>query len=323
MKGSNSINVVSLFHGCGGLDLGFKRQGYNIIWAIDFNKAACQTYRNNIGEHVICEDIKNVDSSVIPDCDIIIGGSPCQGFSNSNRHTHYLDNPKNFLVKEYIRIVKDKQPLIFVLENVPQLLSCGNGQFIDEIKFQLKDYDINYKVLCAADYNVPQLRRRTIVIGSKIGKINHPHGYTTQYRTVADAFKGLNNTIPNQLDYTHSKQGTIERMKYIPQGGNFTSLPIEFQDSRMHSDIFRRLDYSKPSVTIANPRKQLLLHPTENRIVSVRECARIQSFPDDFIFYGNLSDKQQQVADAVPPLLSEAIAKQIKEYIIQNKFWVA
>jgi len=303
--------------------LGFKRQGFNIEWAVDFNKAACLTYKNNIGNHNICDDIRNINSADIPDCDMVIGGSPCQGFSNANRHTHYLDNPKNFLVKEYIRIVKDKQPKIFVLENVPQLLSCGNGQFIDEIKLQFSDYDINYKILCASDYGVPQMRRRTIVIGSKIGEIYHPIKSVSKYKTVSEAFAGLTNDIPNQLDYTHSKQSTIDRMKYIPQGGNFKNLPIEFQKEKMHSDIFRRLDLSKPSVTIANPRKQILLHPTENRILSVRECARIQSFPDDFVFYGNLSDKQQQVADAVPPLMSEAIAKEIKQYIIKYTHWVA
>lgn len=234
--------------------------------------------------------------------------------------TNFLDNPKNFLVKEYIRIVKGKQPDIFILENVPQLITAGEGQFIKEIQCQLKNYCIEYKVLNAVNFNVAQDRKRTIIIGSRKGEIYHPENYiNNNFKTVKEAFKGLNDNIPNQIDYSKPKDETIEKMKYVPQGGNIYNIPVNLRTKGVHSDFYKRLAWNKPSITIANPRKAVIIHPEFNRILSVRECARIQSFPDNFIFYGTLADKQQQVADAVPPLLAEAVAKQVKEYIINNK----
>lgn len=213
------MKVLSLFSGCGGLDLGFKQQGFNIVWAIDFDKAAVNTYKQNIGDHIICDDIRNVNYKDIPDCDLVIGGSPCQGFSNANRHTSFLDNPRNFLVREYIKVVKEKQPKVFVLENVPQILTAGNGQFKEEIFKALSNYEIEVKVLNAADYGVSQVRKRAIFIGSRIGKITHPEKSINTYKTLSEALNDLNELVPNQNEFRNSKIDTIERMKQIPQGG--------------------------------------------------------------------------------------------------------
>ena len=308
---NKKFKIVSLFSGSGGLDLGFIQAGFDIIWACDIDKSACETYKKNIGDHIHNIDITKLNIKDIPDGDIIIGGSPCQGFSNANRTNHFLDNPKNMLVKEYIRIVKGKQPKIFVLENVPQIITAGKGLFLKEIKDELNEYKITYKILNSVDYGVAQERRRAIIIGSKIGSIEHPKSNINTYKTVRQAFEGLNNDIPNQLDYSKPKKTTIEYMKYVRQGGNFKDIPIELRPKGNHSNLYKRLHYDRPSITITNPRKSALTHPEENRILTIRECARIQSFPDNFIFYGNLAEKQQQVANAVPLLLSYNIALQI------------
>lgn len=309
------MNIVSLFSGVGGLDLGFIQEGFNIVWANDFDRSACETYRRNIGNHIYHGDITEVSPDDIPDCDMIIGGSPCQGFSNANRTTHFLDNPKNLMVREFIRIVKAKLPIIFVLENVPQILTAGDGQFFDEICDELSDYKVTAKVMDSSEYGVPQARKRAIIIGCLYGSITHPLPTYTQPRTVKDAFKGLDDSLPNQKDYSKSTETNVRLMQYVPQGGNIFSIPENERPRGSHSSRFKRLKEDRPSITITNPRKSIIIHPNENRILSIRECARIQSFPDDFVFYGNLADKQQQVANAVPPLLGKVIAEEIRLYL--------
>lgn len=320
------IKVVSLFSGCGGLDLGFIRHGFEVVWANDFNKAACDTYSKNIGNHIVHVDITQIKSEDIPDCDIIIGGSPCQGFSNSNRQDNFLDNPKNFLVREYIRIVKDKNPKIFVLENVPQIITAGNGKFVKEIINELNTYDIKVKVLNSADYGSGEKRKRAIFIGSRIGEINYPLKIN-KTKTVKECFEGLTDETPNQKDITKSADLLIEKMSHVPQGGNWRDVPKElwvdsWYKGKTHSSVHKRLNLNEPSITITNFRKSYITHPTENRILSVREAARIQGFPDDFVFYGGLSEKQQMVANAVPVELAEAIAKQIKETVEYAEIYV-
>jgi len=317
-----TYNVVSLFSGAGGMDLGFVNQGFKIVWANDFNKSACETYKNNFGDHIVCGDITQIKSEDIPDCDIVIGGSPCQGFSVANRQTGFLDNPKNFLVKEFIRVVKDKKPKVFVLENVPQIITVGNGKFIKEIINTLNEYNISVKVLNAADYGVPQKRKRCIVIGSLVGKINLPEPTQLNYITIEQALQGLHNEIPNQKDIANSSETVRNRFKQVPQGGNWKNIK-EFEGKYKHSILYRRLSLDEVCFTFPHAAKNLIIHPTEDRILSVRECARILSFPDNFVFHGGLNDKYQQVANAVPPLMAEAIAKEIKnvfnEYSTKNQ----
>lgn len=296
------------------MDLGFVRQGFEIVWANDFNEAACSTYRENLGDHIVCGDITQIKSEDILDCDVVIGGSPCQGFSVANRHTGFLDNPKNFLVREYIRVVKDKQPKIFVLENVPQLITAGDGQFLNEIKTELKEYEISVKVLNAADYGVPQKRKRCIIIGSKLGLIKHPEPTHKKYKTIKEAFENIHNGIPNQLDITKSSKEVIRRFAEVPQGGNWSNIK-EFEGKYKHSILYRRLSLDETSPTFPHAGKNLIIHPTEDRIISIREGARILSFPDDFVFKGGISEMHQQIANAVPPLMAEAIAKEIKIHI--------
>lgn len=318
------LRAISLFSGCGILDIPFLSNNIDVVCAVERNPEAAETYRYNHGDHIYVEDITTFDKSIFAQCNapIVFGGSPCQGFSNANRRLSFLDNPNNLLVREYIRSIQaNPNCKVWVLENVPQLLSAGNGKFLNEIKNELSDFHISYGILNSKDYGDFQDRQRAFLIGSKIGPINLPKPISDKPRTVAEAFQGLHDGIPNQLDISESREKTIERMKCVPQGGNWQCLPDRLKTKGMfrgntQSNIYKRLKWNEPSCTVVNPRKCLLTHPEENRILSVRECARLFSVPDDFIFKGSLDAMQQAIANAVPTKMVCAIVKQVKNAIL-------
>lgn len=310
----DTLNVVSLFSGAGFMDLGFKKAGFNLKFALELEKDMCETYRKNLGDHIVQADINKYDLNKIPDAHVVIGGSPCQDFSNTNRVAKILDSPKNLLVKKWIEVVKKtKSCLVAVLENVPQLLTKGK-KFVDEIKLELSNFNITIHLLNAYDFGTAQIRKRAFIIASKVGPINIKTSNKIKKTTVESAFYGLNSAVPNQNDYTQSKKSTIEKMKYIKPGENFRSIPGESHKNRQ-SNVYRRLEFNKPSITIVNPRKSQILHPKENRILTVRECARLFDVPDDYVFYGSLSSKQQMVANGVCVNVAFYIAKHVKMYI--------
>jgi DNA (cytosine-5)-methyltransferase 1 len=319
------LQIASLFSGAGVMDQGFKEEGFDIVFALEKDEEAIKTYRFNHGDHVVQADITSFDKSKIIKAPIMIGGSPCQGFSNSNRHSSFLANPNNKLLNEFIQAVKTNENCqVFVLENVPQILTAGDGKFKEEIYQALSDFDITSGVLSSAQFGEAQDRKRAIFIGSKIGPIDLPKAiYPKQlYRTVRMAFSGLSNEVSNQLDYSKGKPETIERMKHVPPGGNWNDIPTHLQTARMksgntHSVIYRRLEWDKPCFTIPNPRKNNITHPEEHRTLSIRECARLFGLKDSFVFKGSLSSMQQQICNAVPVKLAKAIAKQIKGMIVK------
>ncbi len=317
------LQIISLFSGAGIFDQGFVEEGFTVKLALEKDAEAIQTYKANLGSHIQQADLTNFDFSVFNDikAPIMIGGSPCQGFSSSNRKTSFLENPNNLLVKKYIEAVKaNKHCKVFVLENVPEILTAGNGQFRDEIIKELSEFTISYGVINAVDMGSAQKRKRAIFIGSKIGRIDLPKTIVSKYKTVGEAFANLDDSIPNQKDISKSREDTIERMRYVMQGENWTAIPDHLKNARMlsgntHSSVYKRLKMDEPSITIANPRKSLITHPIENRILSVRECARLFGLKDSFIFKGSLSSMQQQIANAVPVEIGKAIAKVIKKAI--------
>lgn len=319
------LQIASLFSGAGVMDEGFKEAGFDIVFALERDAEAATTYRHNHGDHIHVADITEFDKSTIAKAPVMIGGSPCQGFSNSNRHEKFLDNPNNLLVKHYIDSIKANENCqVFVLENVPQILTAGDGAFRDEVYEALSDFDITSGVLSSANFGDAQERKRAIFIGSKIGKIELPEPYLepSNYKTVREAFSGLHDGIANQLDVTKGKPTTVERMKHVPQGENWQSIPTHLQTARMmsgntHSSVYRRLEWDKPSITIANPRKSNITHPEEHRILSVRECARLFGLKDTFEFKGGLSSKQQQICNSVPVQLAKAVGVVIKNAIMQ------
>lgn len=208
---------------------------------------------------------------------------------------------------------------VFVLENVPQLLTKGK-KFVEEIKERLSNFEITVNKVNSADFGSAQKRSRAIIIGSKIGKIELKAPKICNVKTVRQAFEGLNDSIPNQLDYPKSKEDTKKRMSYVPQGGNFKDIPEELRTKGKHSNSYHRLAWDEQSITIPNIRKSCIMPPEGNRVLSVREAARLFDLPDSFVFYGTLASRQQMIANAVPLSLSTAIAKVIKNAFGELKY---
>lgn len=318
------FRAISLFSGGGLMDIPFIQNDFEVVCAVEKNEEAATTYRYNHGDHIHVADITEFDKSLFMKCcaPIMFGGTPCQGFSNSNRRLRFLDNPNNLLVREFIDSVKANEHCkIWVIENVPQILSAGKGQFLREIKDELSDFHITHGVINSLDFGDPQDRSRAFLIGSKIGPISLPKPTESTPMTVYEAFEGLTTATPNQEDISTSKEGTIERMKCIPQGGNWQDLPDHLKTKSMftgntQSNIYKRLKWDEPSCTIVNPRKCLLTHPEENRILSIRECSRLFSIPDDFVFKGSLESMQQQIANGTPVRMVGAVVQKLKEAIL-------
>lgn len=390
-----------MFSGCGGLDLGFIQNGFEVVWANDFFKEAVETYKKNIGDHIVYGDITKLKSSEIPnDFDILLGGFPCQGFSIANNKRNMKDK-RNFLYKELLRVLEDKKPKFFVAENVKGILSLQKGEVIKMIikDFESLGYKVDYKLLKASDYGVPQHRERVIIIGNRLGlknpfpDITHgvenntfnkemkPYvstkdvvGYLADVRTrdkpfllngktiynhvarmnVSDKFWGRKydvdqaeicdylkewrnkakistKKIDNIFGYAHTaghwfrkdnNSGSIPKPedwwmlkeilgfddKYDEVVTTFVQKKIVFEQS------LRINNWENPSDTITATGPEI--HPNRERRMSVRECAIIQTFPDDFIFTGSLGNMYKQIGNAVPVLLANKIAKKIKNELL-------
>jgi DNA (cytosine-5)-methyltransferase 1 len=280
---------------------------------------------------------------------VLIGGPPCRGFSRSNRRTRNMDNPENHLFRDFLRLVRDLSPLAVVLENVADLVRFEKGAVADEIQAALEEmgYEVHREVLNALHYGVPQRRSRVFFVAVEAGmKFTFPDGngagqiplwsgigdlprlsnghpvdemnYRTPQPLTDYQFKRRNGkpTVKNNL-VSHNNDLVIERYKHIPQGGNWEDIPEKLMQNyadreRCHHGIYRRLPEDEPSITIMNFRKNMLIHPREDRGLSVREAARIQSFDDDYVFCGPLMHQQQHVANAVPPLLARAVGRAVR-----------
>lgn len=345
---------IEVFSGPGGMSHGAKSAGVNIKIAVEKDYYAAQTYaKNHKGTTVVVDDISNVkefDFERENDQVVLFGGPPCQGYSNSNQKNKSKDNPKNWLFKEFIRCTRLIKPDWIVIENVKGLLNMEKGFFLNEIFKELNQlgYTVNYKLLNSADFGVPQRRDRVFIVGSLHGiAFDFPEPKIDSIVTVGDALSDLpyleNGQISDKLEYSEkptskyaklmrgslkevknnyvSKNSdlVIDRYSHVPQGGNWKNIPdslmTNYKDhTRCHGGIYRRLSNDNPSVVIGNYRKNMLIHPTQNRGLSVREAARLQSFPDNFEFVGPINQQQQQVGDAVPPLLAKAIFDKIIQY---------
>ena len=305
------MKVVSLFSGAGGLDLGFKMAGHDIIWANDLYGDAVETYRLNLGDHIVCEDIFKVDENDVPDCDIIIGGFPCQGFSVANTKRHEGDE-RNALYKQLIRIIDAKKPKFFLAENVKGLTNLAKGKVFQMIlsDFSELGYEVKYKILNAADYGVPQTRQRVIIVGVR-NDVNFEYNFPKA---------------------THSKDGTDGLPEWIsvsdamapipdPDSPN-TMLNHEYSKYKLNFNGYlghRKLDPDKPAPTVTARGDNkggvvILPHPNGERRMSCRELAAVQSFPLDYEFYGNRSSIYRQIGNAVPPLLGYAVANVFNQY---------
>jgi DNA (cytosine-5)-methyltransferase 1 len=312
------MKVISLFSGCGGVDLGFIKAGAKIIWANDIDSDAVKTYQQNIGNHIVCKDIYKVDVDEIPnDADLIVGGFPCLGFTVAKGKSRNINDSVNFLYKEYIRILKAKMTKYFLIENVPGMKSGKefNNFFENMIReFEEVGYRVKYETLLASNYGVPQNRKRIIIIGTR-----------------SDI-----EIEPNFPTPTHSKDNNLILKPYITLKDAISDLPEDYDDNipnhigskhkvKINGYVGnRQLDWNKPSPTITGRGSRsggavIHPHPNNKRRLSVRECARLQRFPDDFNFSGSNGAGFAHIGNAVPPILSFYLAKEFIK-VIDNKY---
>lgn len=321
---------IDLFAGAGGMSLGFDNAGFKNLLSVEFNKDFAETYKKNFPRHnLIVDDIKNVTEKQIYDIiknekvDVIIGGPPCQGFSIAgNIGRNFIDDDRNRLFKEFVRFVKIIKPRMFVLENVAAMERHNNGKTIKEIVSSFKEigYDIKYKVLNAVNYGVPQERRRIFIVGT-LGEnsFEYPqesYNIVTVKEAIDDLPKlenGETSEIPNHTAMKHSAQ-MLEKMSYVSDGGNRNDIPEKLRPKSGDSRKYIRYNSKKPSFCVTGDMRKIF-HYSQNRALTCRELARLQTFPDSFIFLGNAGNVQQQIGNAVPVLLANKIALQVKEVL--------
>ena len=322
---------IDLFSGAGGMSLGFDNAEFENVLAVEYDKCFAETYNFNFPEHNLkVADIKNISNEEIKKIvrnnkiDVIIGGPPCQGFSIAGKiGRNFIDDERNQLFKEFVRFVDVVKPRIFVMENVAALKTHNKGKTIEEIvkEFERVGYTVKYDVLNAVNYGVPQQRRRIFVIGTldKENKFNFPEK-TTKQITIAEALKGLpklesgeTSDIPNHNAMNHSKQ-MLEKMSYVKDGGNRNDIPEDIRPKSGDIRKYIRYNSNEPSICITGDMRKVF-HFNQNRALTGRELARIQTFPDDFIFKGNAGKVQQQIGNAVPPKLAFQIANSVKEVL--------
>lgn len=345
-------NAIDLFCGCGGLSYGFERAGFNILLGVDNDSKALETFElNHKNAKSICGDITQITykKDIKPiignkTIDVIIGGPPCQGMSLSGPRK--FEDPRNKLYLSYIRLVDEIRPKMFVIENVPGLVGLFNGQIKDSIieKFTSLGYVIQYKILCASDYGVPQSRRRVVFVGSRVGDFEYPSALkdiVTCKMALSDLPSLVDELGEEQMKYktlptnnyqtkmrqrsklvrNHVAANHSDRVKKIislvPDGGNYKDLPEEYAHSRNFHVAWTRFASDKPAPTIDTGHRHHF-HYKYNRVPTVRECARLQSFPDDFVFLGNKTQQFRQVGNAVPPIMAQEIAKQVIKTLENN-----
>lgn len=343
-------NVIDLFAGVGGMSLGFEHAGFEVVYANEFDPEIAASYKyNHVSATVTVADIRDLDLErefrrFSGSVDVVVGGPPCQGFSQKGSRKSILDE-RNYLFRQFVGVVDVVSPPYFVMENVPNLLTNEGGLFKRELidLFGQIGYSVSAEVLNAADFGVPQNRRRAIVIGRKGStKLAHPVP-TKSTATVWDAISDLNflesgeglpiSRYPNpplseyqrklradsmdlrsHVATNHSKLA-IERMKLIPPNCTTKVLPVEHRTKSIYSGTWTRLDARGLAPTITTrfdtPSSGQFTHPYLDRAITVREAARLQSFPDHVHFVGSKGSQMKQVGNAVPPLLSTAIARQI------------
>lgn len=324
---SKALKYIDLFSGAGGFSLGFDNKGFQNVFSIDIEPSFCETYSHNFPNHnLIQKDICNVTDSELKylkeydEIDVVIGGPPCQGFSIAgNIGRKFIDDPRNKLFKEFVRVVKVVEPTYFVMENVARLYNHNKGKTRKEIinDFENIGYKVECKILNSADYGVPQVRKRVIFIGTKNSQeIFFPKKEVDKYVTVKEALSsypklesGQESKIPNHIAMSHSEQ-MLHKMSFVSDGGNRNEIPEQFRPKS--GDVRKYIKYSsnKPSVTVTGDMRKIF-HYEQNRALTVRELAKLQSFPDNFVFKGTKISQQQQVGNSVPPKMAEAIASTI------------
>jgi DNA (cytosine-5)-methyltransferase 1 len=349
--------VIDLFSGVGGLSLGFEMSGFDVVLANEYDPSIAEAYtRNRHKSNMIVADItklpiKKTFEPYFGDISVIIGGPPCQGFSQKGQRKS-INDERNFLFRYFFQVVSLVEPEYFLMENVPNLLTTGKGCFQKEIEklFANVGYAVRAKVLNASGFGVPQNRKRAFILGkkgkTKLALPEPSNNLVTIWDAISDlAFlesgegmeeqayrnspkseyqkrlRGTQDILYNHVSTKHTPIA-MERMEMIPPGRGKESLPKEHHTKSIYSGTWSRMVQEEISVTITTrfdtPSSGKFTHPYLHRAITVREAARIQSFPDSFRFYGNKGSQMKQVGNAVPPLLAQAVADVIYSDI-QNK----
>lgn len=353
IKKHNNIKVLDLFCGCGGLSYGFILAGFDVVMGVDNDEPSLETFKaNHKGAKALNIDlydknfIKQLELNLTEKVDVIVGGPPCQGFSLTGPRD--FDDRRNKLYLAALSSIKHFKPKAFVIENVPGLVHMYNGEVKDEIikRCEKLGYRVGAKILTSADYGVPQLRRRVFFVGIRkdLGIFNFPKPKvnSSHYVTTSEAIGDLpsrEKKVGQEIDRYHKQPKTkyqkfirdgstilynhvasqhtqkiIEVIAQVPDGGNYKDLPNGVGEHRNFHEAWTRYSSNKPSKTIDTGHRNHF-HYKWNRIPTVRENARLQSFPDTFIFKGSRTNQQKQVGNAVPPLMAKAVAENIWEAI--------
>ncbi|MEG4454314.1 DNA cytosine methyltransferase [Microcoleus sp. N9_A1] len=307
--------LISLFSGCGGMDLPFHQAGFEVVWAIDSNKYACKTFSRNIADVIINDSIENIDIAQVPQAEICIGGFPCQDFSLIWKRPG-LEGTRGNLYTYFLDFVNKKKPKAFVAENVKGLLSANNYQAIKQIISDFESiapgYLVKPKLYNFADYGVPQFRQRVLLVGIRMDtgfNFVHPqpkYGQNREYpyRTAGEALKNVEAVLDNNQHHKIQPR-TVEILNRIKPGGNFSDIPKDspYYVKGMISHVYRRIHPDKPSSTIiaGGGGGTWGYHYLEPRSLTNRERARLQTFPDDFVFEGSTTEVRRQIGNAVPP----------------------
>jgi DNA (cytosine-5)-methyltransferase 1 len=370
--------AISLFSGAGGCSLGFKRAGYNIIYAMDIDSTAIETYRYNFPE-TICDvaDIREIDWRLLMsrlnlirgELDMLIGGPPCQGFSTAGMR--FWDDPRNTLLKSYTDALDNLRPKWFLMENVEGLLTSKHGDYIFEATkaFLNLGYTIRIEKVYAHEYGIPQRRKRVLVIGNRLGcEFDMPRTMSNAtgsiFRKGAVTLREVISSLPSPscggndvLNYVRTAETEfekylrnssckicnhyapeisgiqLERIMRLRQGQAMKDLPDELQHASFKRRAKRRvkdgmpsekrggapsglkrLTFDEPCLTITGAATREFIHPVEHRPLTIRECARVQTFPDSFVFKGNNAQQIQQIGNAIPPLLAETFGRHLRHY---------
>lgn len=303
------MKIISLFSGAGGLDLGLIQAGNEVIWANDIDKDAVATYRKNIGNHIVCDDIKNVNISTLPNADVVVGGFPCQGFSQANR-LRTLDDERNQLYRFFYDTINIKQPKFFIAENVKGILSLGKGKAIKQIiaDFETAGYNTSVNLVNMANYGVPQTRQRVFIIGQR-NDIGNEQVFKFPLPTHSKDGKELPKwvSIKETIDHFPNPDTENNILNHI-----YSAYKVEYRNFTGH----RKTAPDKPSPTIlarGNGKGGVCAIPHYNgeRRMTIRESASVQTFPEDFEFTGSMNSCYRQIGNAVPVKFAKLLGREL------------
>lgn len=305
------MTVVSLFSGAGGLDYGIKSAGNTIVWANDIDKNAVETYKHNIGNEILCADISTIDIKDIPDCDVVIGGFPCQGFSQANLRRS-IDDERNQLYKFYYQVIAEKQPMFFIAENVKGILTLGDGEVLKQIllDFESAGYVVELHKVNMANYGIPQTRERVIIIGQNKRKVCGKMLF--QFPKELYSKEGLNGlkkwvSIKDALDKYPDPDKPNDLLNHV-----YSKYKVVYRNFTAHRQT--NPDYPSPTILARGNGKGgvcAIPHYNGKRRLTIRESAAIQTFPDDFEFFGSMGACYRQIGNAVPVKFAHLLGKEL------------